>query len=118
MMEFIATWFLMLTIYLVAVNKTKPGDELDGLLIGLSITLGIFTIGPWTGAALNPMRVFGPAFINGDLWRQGLYNYQYLVYGIGPMLGGATCGGMWRLIFMDKGKTGMALSNTGYSGMD
>jgi glycerol uptake facilitator-like aquaporin len=54
---------------------------LAGLPIGLTITAIIFSVGPITGAALNPARWFGPALISGDWSNAWLYIFA-------PILGG------------------------------
>ncbi|MEI6405339.1 MAG: aquaporin [Actinomycetes bacterium] len=80
LMEALATFILMITIMGVAVDKNGGFGVVGGLPIGLSITGGIMTIGPATGAALNPARWFGPALVAGDM-------SNALVWIVGPILG-------------------------------
>lgn len=47
---------------------------------------------------MNPARSFGPALISGEI---NLWKYHY-VYWIGPLLGGAIAGGIYRLILASK----------------
>ena len=85
--EAILTFFLLLTIYGTAVDHRAP--KMGGLFIGLAITMDIFLGGPVTGAAMNPARTFGPAFVG---WLAGAsYNpwAGHLVYWFGPLLGAA-----------------------------
>ncbi|HEY2139280.1 MAG TPA: aquaporin, partial [Chthoniobacterales bacterium] len=69
-----------------------------GLAIGATITLDILFGGPLTGAAMNPARVFGPA-VAAWFWK------AHYVYWIGPMLGGALGGFVYR-VFIERDRTG------------
>ncbi|MFM1860882.1 MAG: hypothetical protein RLY80_471, partial [Actinomycetota bacterium] len=71
--EVIGTAFLLFVIFGVAVDKRSSISKLAGLPIGLTITAIIFSVGPITGAALNPARWFGPALISGDWSNAWLY---------------------------------------------
>jgi MIP family channel proteins len=75
--EIVLTFFLALVIFRVAVLEPHP---LAGLLIGLTVMMGIAAAGPLTGVALNPARAFGPAVFLGD-WR------NHWVMWVGPMIG-------------------------------
>jgi MIP family channel proteins len=79
-LEAIATFFLVLVVFGTAVDERAPRSVYP-IGIGLSITAGILAIGPFTGAALNPARWFGPAVIAGDL-------SDAVVWIVGPLLGG------------------------------
>jgi glycerol uptake facilitator-like aquaporin len=80
MLEVVATFFLVLVIFGTAVDHRAP-KSLFPVAIGLTVALDIMAIGPLTGAAMNPARVFGPALASGH-WS------NHLVYWIGPLLGG------------------------------
>ncbi len=56
-----------------------------GFLVGGAVAVGILVGGMLTGAAMNPVRAFGPALVSGQ------WSFQ-IVYWIGPMLGGALAG--------------------------
>ncbi len=57
--EAVATFFLVLTIWGVAVDKRAPAGW-AGMAIGLVVAADIWVTGPWTGASMNPARSFGP----------------------------------------------------------
>lgn len=78
-LEAILTFFLLSTIYGVAINK-KATSGVFGFAIGATIIADILMGGTQTGAAMNPARTFGPALLNGFLANQP-------IYWIGPILG-------------------------------
>jgi MIP family channel proteins len=80
LLEFILTFFLVFTVFAVAVDERAP-KSIYGFAIGLVLTFDILAGGPLTGAAMNPARAFGPALVSGS-WN------DHLVYWIGPLLGG------------------------------
>lgn len=85
--EALGTFLLVTAIMALAVDKRAPGGW-AGLVIGLSVTCAILLLGNVTGGSLNPARSFGPlvatALGGGDAaWD------DYLVYVIGPLIGGA-----------------------------
>lgn len=95
--EFFATFFLVFMVYATAVARTKPND-VHGLAIGGCLGMAILSIGPMTGAALNPWRVFGPAVISGELFS---HKYWYsFIYLVGCPLAGFVCALVWKVVFM------------------
>lgn len=87
--EAILTFFLVFVVYGSAVDTRAP--RIGGLAIGLTVTLDILFGGPFTGAAMNPARTFGPALASGTWENQW-------IYWVGPLLGGALAGivyGRW-----------------------
>ncbi len=81
--EAVLTFFLVFVVFGSAVDARAP--KIGGLAIGLTVALDILLGGPYTGAAMNPARVFGPAVICQQ------WNHHY-VYWIGPLLGGGLAG--------------------------
>ncbi|MFM8447823.1 MAG: MIP/aquaporin family protein [Candidatus Nanopelagicaceae bacterium] len=71
--ELIGTALLALVIFGVAVDKRSVAASLPGLPIGLTISAVILSVGPITGAALNPARWFGPALLSGDWSNSWIY---------------------------------------------
>lgn len=89
LLEAVLTFFLVFTVLGTAVDKRAP--KLGGLLIGLSVTMGILVAGPITGAALNPARHLGPALLAG-----GEFLGQFWIYWLGPVAGGVAAGWLYR----------------------
>lgn len=77
--EVLGTAILMIVIFGVAVDKRSVASSHPGLPIGLTITAVIFSVGPITGAALNPARWFGPALVSGDWSNSWLYIFGPIV---------------------------------------
>jgi MIP family channel proteins len=87
--EAVTTFFLVWAIFGTAVDDRGPYTKTAGLTIGLVIAFDILAFGPYTGAAMNPARWFGPALVGGlwDLW---------YVYVVGPLAGAVLAGlGYW-----------------------
>ncbi len=98
-LEAVLTFFLVFTVFGTAVDRRAP--KLGGLLIGLSVTMGILVAGPLTGAALNPARHLGPAILAG-----GSFLGQFWLYWIGPVLGGLAAAFVYRTFLAEEpGKT-------------
>jgi aquaporin TIP len=72
-------------VFATAVDRRGPFTTTAGFTIGLTITFGILAIGPWTGAAFNPARWFGPALATGT-WD------NWWVWILGPIAGGIVAG--------------------------
>jgi MIP family channel proteins len=93
LVEAILTFFLVFVVHGTAVDGRA--HRVAGLAIGATITLDILFGGPLTGAAMNPARVFGPA-VAAWFWK------AHYVYWIGPLLGGALGGFVYRLFIERK----------------
>jgi aquaporin TIP len=66
-----------------------------GLAIGLTISIDVLFGGPFTGAAMNPSRAFGPQLV-GDHWANGWVWYA------GPVLGAAVAALLYQYLFIGK----------------
>lgn len=77
--EILGTALLLFVIFGVAIDKRSVAASHPGLPIGLTISAIIFSVGPITGAALNPARWFGPALISGDWTNAWLYIFAPVV---------------------------------------
>jgi aquaporin TIP len=78
--EIILTFFLVWVIFATAADPRGTFRSIAGLAIGFTITLDIFIGGPYTGAAMNPARAFGPQLVQ-NAWADGWVWY------LGPALG-------------------------------
>lgn len=84
--EFIGTFFLVLVIMGVAVDK-KATPDFAGISIGFTVTAVIILLGPFTGGSINPARTFAPYLVNYLVGGINLWIY-YPIYLIGPIAGG------------------------------
>ncbi|XP_062871928.1 aquaporin-4 [Trichomycterus rosablanca] len=84
-MEILATFQLVFTIFSVEEQQRKEGFHPGNLATGCSLTAGLFTAGKISGGSLNPARSLGPAIIVG-------YWEHHWVYWLGPVLGAVLAG--------------------------
>jgi MIP family channel proteins len=94
-LEGITTFFLVLVVFATAVDDKGTFRAIAGFGIGLTISLGILVAGPFTGAALNPARSFGPALAAGHWANWG-------VYWVGPLAGGFLAGFLYDSLYLKK----------------
>lgn len=93
--EAIMTFFLVFVVFATAVDEKGAFNKVAGFAIGLTITMGALFGGPFTGAALNPARAFGPALAANHWNNQG-------VYWIGPLAGGVVAAWLYDTLFLGK----------------
>jgi MIP family channel proteins len=79
--EAVMTFFLVFVVFATAVDERGAMGALFG--------------GPFTGAALNPARAFGPALAANHWTNHG-------VYWIGPLAGGVVAGWLYDTLFLGK----------------
>lgn len=84
--EYMATFFLVLIVWSLGVHQKLP-TPLVGTCVGMYLATAILCIGKWTGGALNPTRVLGPALVSGHLFAIGWW-----VYYLAPISGGISAG--------------------------
>ncbi len=91
--EAIITFFLVIAVFGTVVDKRAP--PIAGLGIGLMLVIIILAAGPFTGAAANPARAFGPelATLNFTNW---------YVYWIGPIIGGVVAALLYDTFVISK----------------
>ncbi|MBW3648344.1 MAG: aquaporin family protein [Actinobacteria bacterium] len=86
LVEALATFLLLLTIFALAVDTRAPVGW-AGLMIGLSVTCLVLVFGPLTGAAVNPARAFGP-FVGAAAFGGDVPWSQLPAYVVGSLIGG------------------------------
>ncbi|XP_066933062.1 lens fiber major intrinsic protein-like [Clytia hemisphaerica] len=83
----------------VVISSTDPIRNMNGFqapfAIGLSVGIGLLMGVPFSGGALNPIRVFGPAVVMGKL-------EHHWVYWVGDMLGAALAALTYEFVFTLK----------------
>ncbi len=87
--EFILTFFLMFVFYGTLIDQRAP--KMGGLFVGLIVIIGFLMGSSISGAAMNPARHFGPAFISwsfDNLW----------IYWVGPIAGASLAALIYNLI--------------------
>ena len=92
-LEAIGTFFLVLVVFATAVDPRGTFKSIAGLAIGLMITIDILFMGPYTGAAVNPARAFGPQLI-GSHWANGWVWYA------GPLLGATVAALLYEFLYL------------------
>ncbi|HEY4710441.1 MAG TPA: MIP family channel protein [Candidatus Acidoferrales bacterium] len=92
-LEAVMTFVLVLVVFATAVDAKGAFDKIAGFAIGLTVTADILVGGPFTGAALNPARAFGPALATSHWQNHG-------VYWAGPLLGGVLAAVLYDRVFL------------------
>lgn len=87
------TFLLVFVVYATAVDPRGAFNKIAGFAIGLTITMDALLGGPFTGAAINPARAFGPALISHHWANHG-------VYWVGPLLGGVLAGWIYDRLYL------------------
>lgn len=93
LLEALLTFFLVITVYAVAVDDRGTFKAIAGLPIGLVLVFDILVGGQLTGASMNPARSFGPALVAGE-WS------DFWVYVIGPVSGGIIAAALYAFVFL------------------
>lgn len=94
-LEAVMTFFLVFVVFATAVDERGAFGKIAGFAIGLTVTMDILVGGPFTGAAMNPARSFGPALAARAWANHGLY-------WVGPLLGGILAGALYNSVFLRK----------------
>ncbi len=91
--EAATTFLLVFAVFGTAVDPAGPFAKTAGLTIGLVIAFDIMAFGPYTGAAMNPARWFGPALSSGS-WS------DWFVWIVGPVAGGIIAAVVYQSVFL------------------
>ena len=94
-LEALITFFLVLVFFATTSEDNIESRSFFGIAVGLVYTIGILVAGPFTGAALNPARAFGPAIASSHWANQG-------VYWVGPFAGGFLAGLIYDSLYGKK----------------
>ena len=92
-LEFIATFFLVMVVFGTAVDPKSP--RVGGLAIGFAVAADILAIGPLTGGSMNPARSFGPAVASGVFEAQ-------IIYWAAPIAGGIVAALLYDFLFLRR----------------
>lgn len=93
LLEFIATFLLVMVVFGTAVDPKAP--RIGGLAIGFTVAADILAIGPLTGASMNPARSFGPAVAS------GIFEAQVIYWGA-PIVGGIVAALLYDFLFLRR----------------
>lgn len=91
--ECFATFILVWTVMLCAVDSRRQGKQFFGFCIGMAVTIGILAVGNISGGAMNPARYLGTAVASAHLDQAG-------IYWLGPIVGGVLAAVVYKFVFM------------------
>jgi aquaporin TIP len=94
-LEALITFFLVLVYFATTSEDNIDSRSLSSFAVGLVYTIGILVAAPFTGAAFNPARAFGPALASTHWSNQG-------VYWVGPLAGGFLAGLIYDAMYARK----------------
>ena len=77
----------------VAVDPRGAFKQFSGLIIGLTIAMGVLMAYGLTGGAMNPARAFGPQLV-GDHWA------HWWVWYVGPFAGAVIAASLYELLYL------------------
>jgi len=92
-LEAVLTFLLVFVFFATAADVNGAFNKIAGFAVGLTVTMDILVGGPFTGAAMNPARAFGPALATTHWQNHG-------VYWAGPLLGGVIAGVLYDRMFL------------------
>lgn len=95
LIEVVLAFMLAFVFWGTAVDPKGP-KSIAPLAIGLTVTFGMLAGGPFTGAAMNPARWFGPAVVSNT------FTAASIVWILGPIVGALIASTAYELFFMDQ----------------
>jgi glycerol uptake facilitator-like aquaporin len=90
--EAVCAFVLVFVVFGALVDERGAGG-LGAAAAGLAVSFAIMAFGPFTGAALNPVRWFGPALASGT-WA------DWYVWIVGPVAGGIIAAVLYATVFL------------------
>ncbi|GAX61904.1 glycerol uptake facilitator and related permeases [Candidatus Scalindua japonica] len=94
LIECVVTFLFVFTIFSTTVDK-RLSKILSGVAIGLVYMFGVSISSTFSGGALNPARVFGPAVVSGH------FDNHY-IWWLGPVSGALAAGFLYGKVFKKK----------------
>lgn len=99
LLELLFTFALCSVVLAVATSEKTKGNYIYGLAIGLTVTVGAYSVGPITGGAFNPAVFLGPMLM--DIFTDGSSVQHLILYIVGPIGGSALAAIIYRIINTD-----------------
>jgi aquaporin Z len=99
LLELLFTFALCSVVLAVATSEKTKGNYIYGLAIGLTVTVGAYSVGPITGGAFNPAVFLGPMLM--DIFTGGSSAQHLILYLVGPIGGGALAAIIYKIINTD-----------------
>ncbi len=94
-LEAVLTFIVVLVQFATVVDGRGAFRHVAGLAVGLAVTIGYLVGAPFTGAAMNPARAFGP-----DLALTPHHWQNHGVYWVGPLFGGVLAAVIYDRVFL------------------
>jgi MIP family channel proteins len=86
--------FVVVFVFFAAVVDTESlARNTGGMVVGFAVMVAVLLGGPFTGAAMNPVRAFAPGIAARHWTNQG-------IYWIGPLFGGLIAGWLYDSAFL------------------
>merc|ERR1711965_1066168 len=118
--EFIATFLLVFTVFGSTVDPKSGAGNYAPMAIGFSLYVAALSIGPYTGAGLNPARTLGPAIADGSstCFDDDTYGGTFWwLYVIAQLLGGAAAGLIYYIAFLNRPGDGQSKAASAFQFM-
>lgn len=93
LLEGVLTFFVVLVAFAKTLDARGLSQHVAAFAIGLVVAAGGVVGSPFTGAAMNPARVFGPALVAHHWQNHG-------VYWLGPLFGACLAGVLYDRLFL------------------
>jgi MIP family channel proteins len=94
-LEATATFFMVLVVFATTLDDRGTFRSIAGFGVGFVYAVGIIAVGPFTGAALNPARAFGPALAATHWANHG-------VFWVGPLAGGFAAALLYDALYLKR----------------
>jgi MIP family channel proteins len=95
LLEGVMTFFLVFVVFATLVDSRGTFSKISSFAVGLTVAVDVLFGGPFTGAAINPARAFGPALA-------ARYWSNHGVYWVGPLLGGVLAAVIYDRLFLGE----------------